>query len=403
MPFAEFLQSFKSMATPQDLNYLFGKWRDSLDKSDWGVPSQGEVVEFIGLLQQAIANEANKDAAKRQARVEALDKVRQYVQDPGTPKFQGIEPNRFAFQLALRVREPSLINQTDIGVCGVNSVVIYFAKTDPKGFVEYATQLMKEGRGRFRTLEVIPSGPVRNGELNGKWPAADVVTLGSLGLGFWPAKFKILQGHTPGEVLGLLQSAGYTAIDKTLTLTRFTLSWEALAENLRDAAMDVASGKMVILKSNSDLQNAMVATRKANDAYVQNKYKEQVRQNPTKHLLHLQEEVVSNSRKGQAGLPLQFNFASTNNNAPGGITQEHFQAGSRTNHFTLISKLSVDGNLAQGKVRIKCYTWGNSYDNYVSLESFLPFYGGYIVASAMPDPGKTESPPASPPAWLPVD
>jgi hypothetical protein len=58
---------------------------------------------------QAVAAE-NKNAAKKLERVNALQSI-DYLGFQGHSRFDGVYPRCFAFQLALRVREPSLINQ----------------------------------------------------------------------------------------------------------------------------------------------------------------------------------------------------------------------------------------------------------------------------------------------------
>jgi hypothetical protein len=49
----------------------------------------------------------------------------------------------FAFQLALCVREPSLLNQAKVGISGENSLMIFLAKKTPSQFAEHAIDLMR--------------------------------------------------------------------------------------------------------------------------------------------------------------------------------------------------------------------------------------------------------------------
>jgi hypothetical protein len=48
----------------------------------------------------------------------ALSKVLSYNETPCKVCFSGVDPSVFAFQLALHIREPSLLNQKSLGVFG---------------------------------------------------------------------------------------------------------------------------------------------------------------------------------------------------------------------------------------------------------------------------------------------
>jgi hypothetical protein len=130
----------------------------------------------------------------------ALGKVFSYNEDPWTPKFSNIDPSVFAFQLALRIREPSLMNQKEVGVCGETSLMIFFAKNTPSAFADYAISLMRRGEGKFYGLTVTPHSSTLSGSHAGKMPEADIVTIGSLGLGL----FAFTVGTTAKDVCKLL-------------------------------------------------------------------------------------------------------------------------------------------------------------------------------------------------------
>ena len=337
MSFAILLNTFKGMATPADLDYLFGTMRSQLDGY---TPTQQETHEFIGSLIQAIGNELIKDANKRQERVQALGNIRIYNNAPGDVKFKGINPHVFAFQLALRVREPSLIDQYAVGLCGANSVMIFFAKHDPKGFAKYAIDLMKDGKGSFNNMLVEPTWSVTGGDWNGKMSAADVVTMGSLGIYFID---KLLgEGAIPSTIVSWLKQAGFpNPEDKSFD---FPFGWraDALEANLRAAAQDTQAGKLVIIATNGKIVNAMAQARNA---------------------------VISTS-----GNPQDVRKAGDRNRfMPVGENDQWIRS---TNHWTLVSKLDVDDKF----VKVKLYSWKEVLSFSVAKDKFLSYYGGHVTS-----------------------
>ena len=335
MSFAILLNTFRGMATPADLDYLFGTMRSQLDSY---TPTQQETHEFIGSFIQAIGNEMNKDANKRQERIQALGSIRVYNGAPGEVKFKGINPHVFAFQLALRVREPSLIDQDQVGLCGANSVLIFFAKHDPKGFAKYALDLMKSGKGSFKDLLVNPTWSVTGGNWNSKMAAADVVTMGSLGIYFID---KLLgEGAIPSTIVSWLTQAGFPkAADKSFD---FPFGWriEALEANLREAAQDAQAGKLVIIATNGKIVNAMAQTKAL-----------------------VSTGTPQDARKG----------GDYNRFMP---ISENDQWVRSTNHWTVVSKLEVEDKF----VKVKLYSWKEVLSFSVAKDKFLSYYGGHVTS-----------------------
>ncbi len=94
--------------------------------------------------------------------------------------FEGIDPHRFAFQSALRVREPSFINQGDLDLCGPNSIVIAFAKRDPEGYAHLCVDLMRKGSGYFGDMKIKASDALLARKPLLQLHDADYVVLASL-------------------------------------------------------------------------------------------------------------------------------------------------------------------------------------------------------------------------------
>lgn len=114
MSFETFLNQFKGKyQKPKDaFDYVFATERKNLDKYR---PTLPEAMAFSDFLRAAILLEEKPRSTDRAA---ALDKIYAYNKDPGKPYFRGIDPHVFAFQLALRVRDASLLNQANVGICG---------------------------------------------------------------------------------------------------------------------------------------------------------------------------------------------------------------------------------------------------------------------------------------------
>src|SRR5690606_28296681 len=155
---------------------LFGAWRNRLDGLQ---PTQQETEQFITLMMRAVQAEAKP---RSNARLQALTKLRVFNATPGQIVFSEMDPHVVAFQLALRIREPALIDQSELGLCGGNSLMVHFARKSPEGYAEYAISLLKTGSGKFHSMDVAPSLATKWGWFTGKMAAADIVALGSLGL-----------------------------------------------------------------------------------------------------------------------------------------------------------------------------------------------------------------------------
>jgi hypothetical protein len=259
MPFDEFLQTFHQKLRQQRvqervrphleqyfefegpapnhikdaLDYVFGWEKGNLDSYH---PNQKQTRDFIDYLIFAVRSE-NK--ARSPERCLALSKVLSYNETLGKVCFSGVDPSVFAFQLALRIREPSLLNQKSLGVCGAASLMTSFAKHNPAAFADYAISLMRQGRASFHGMTITPGSQIIAGQYSEKMAEADLVTMGSLATGFLGS---IKEGKSAPGMCEWLRKAGYSNVnDKTF----FESSTTDPLANLRQAEAATASGKLV--------------------------------------------------------------------------------------------------------------------------------------------------------------
>src|SRR5262249_37079749 len=96
------------------------------------------------------------------------------------PAFPEINRFKFAFQLALRIREPKLINQSQTNLCGPNALVIQMAREQPARYAALATQLFLTGRGFIDELKIEPDRSILLGFSDSALGECDYVVLGSV-------------------------------------------------------------------------------------------------------------------------------------------------------------------------------------------------------------------------------
>ena len=333
------------------LDYVFGVCRAQLDSY---LPSQAKTREFIQDLQFAITEEKK---LLSQDRILALGKVFSYNEMPGQSYFPGINPSVFAFQLALRIREPSLIDQRGIGICGENALMIFFAKNTPSAFAEYAVSLMRTGTGRFLGLPVSPSAQTFWGasiwELNEKkfgknnLAEADFVTLASLAKSLFGT---IESLASPEEMVGQLSKAGFLKVRNKLlqTLLDENIPYSP-ATNLKEAAAAVADGKIVILGVHAQWIKVLRELKIGWSNYFFDSY------------------LLRGSGK-------KWNSPTGRGIKSGDSVQARKSGEAR--HWILVTYLKLTAT----DVTIKLYSWGNPLQATLPLKLFLSYYLGYVAA-----------------------
>jgi len=386
------------------LDYVFGSERKNLDSYE---PDQNQTRDFIDYLIFAIQAENKKNREQEeenkkkkeelsQDRCLALTKLLDYNENPGTPYFSDIKPPVFAFQLALRVREPSLIDQSDVGICGENSLMIYFAKNTPSAFAGYGISLMRNGWGNFHGLMVKPSPEIvesfipeflrekynalRESSIRSsytdylerkaskdetlpskmlaakKMAAADFVIMGSLTMGFFGS---IKEGSWPDDVCERLSKAGLQNVENKVN--PFS---EPNKQNLTDACTAVKAGKLVMLCVWPELvvelrsyklflaKNLLLAGKPES---VESGY----------YLQRGSGKKWEEALKGEGGLDL----TST-------VRASAKKGDLKSRHWILVTHLVE----AEGKVTIKLYSWQHPVQGTLLLETFMTHYQGYVAA-----------------------
>ena len=351
MSFETFLNQFKSKyQDPKNaFDYVFATERKNLDEYR---PTLPEAMAFIDFLRAAILLEEKPRSKDRAA---ALDKIYDYNKDPGKPYFPGIDPHVFAFQLALRTREPSLLNQAKVGICGENSLMIFFAKNTPSEFAEYAISLMRAGSGKFHGLTVKPEATTWWGastwNLNKeKLAEVDFVTIGGLAGGLFG---NIKEGTTPEQVCILLSKAGFSNTqDKIDQRDAFPGSADSI-ENLNSAAEAVKANKIVILGVHAEWIDMLRDLK----AYYARKWG--------------QPELLRGSGKTWEQGPIK--------GAP--FVQKRKPGARGQRHWILVTYLEPTPT----DVTIKLYSWQNPLYATFERETFLSYYEGYVAADPPAD------------------
>lgn len=85
------------------------------------------------------------------------------------------------YQLALRILDPSRINQKRTGLCGPAALAMEIAGSRPDEFAKFAADLVRTGRGQICNYIVHPSEQIRNYRIpRNSIPEADFLVLASL-------------------------------------------------------------------------------------------------------------------------------------------------------------------------------------------------------------------------------
>jgi hypothetical protein len=346
----EFTTKYQNQKPKDALDYVFASKRKELDAYR---PTLAEADAFIEILRATILAEKKSSSTDRAA---ALEKILYYNKTPGGAYFPGIDPHVFAFQLALRIREPSLLNQAKVGICGENSLMIFFAKKTPSEFAEYAISLIRTGSGKFHGLMVKPPSTSFWGksiwDINKeKLAAVDFVTLASLA----PSLFgEIEEGTTPKQVCDLLSKAGFSNTQNKVEASEAFPGSPDSIRNLKEAVAALKADKIVILS----VQAEWIAMLKTLKAFYAKEWPELGR--------------VSGKKWEELGMggPIK-----------GGPWVTKRKAGPPKGHWILVTYLEP----TQTEVAVKLYSWQTPLHATFELGIFLSYYEGYVAADPPAD------------------
>lgn len=127
--------------------------------------------------------------------------------------FTHLDPTKLYLQLVLRVLEPRLINQANFGLCGPATIAILQAKVDPVTYVNFAIDLLKNGRATIGKWDCEPSEMLRAySDVDGPNTicSADWLVLASLRNRFQPWTTTKGFGTDYWALFEMLQKSGFT-------------------------------------------------------------------------------------------------------------------------------------------------------------------------------------------------
>jgi|SRR5579863_9307425 len=331
---------------------IFGVSREEL--STIQPTSAKELSDFIDLLLEIDTHESKSQSDLRQR---AWKLIKAFIANPpNPPQFANVDVLKFAFQLALRVREPQLIAQGNLGICGANAVVVYHARQDPHDYAQLGINLMTTGQGKFGQKKLEPNPNVKAGFNTVQLAEADYVILtavrGSATLvekvlrtqGKKARALGIGAGLAPGAVTEILRAAGYTHVEDH-SHDFSTTNWN---KNLAKAKQRVEEGYLVMFSINAKLAQAMV-----DDKAMELSSLDVSGDTWEKSL------ATASSGKGELLHPLP----------------------SRpivySNHWVLVRKFVIT---EKESITIKLYSWGESVKRTIPYKKFLDYYDGFISA-----------------------
>jgi hypothetical protein len=332
-------------------------------------PLQRHALRFLEAFRDLVADEVKDDDTLLENRAAALDKIQKFVNNqtgPSCAAFPHINPYRYAIDLALRVRRPRIIDQSETTFCGPVCIMCAYFKTDPKAATKFALNLVENGWGMLKQYRIDPEEHIKNKAPPDRFDMTPVdwLLLTSLRYHFEPlaallglfskdAADPLRQLTKPGLLTAMLTKMGYKAVsDRTFgfetlptvakvadAVTRYSMrsgSHSGLGgfserAHLESAARNLARGRLIFL---------LAYIRMSEMAPVEDK---------------------SNRFPKGGGNSLVPTFG---------------DIGLPELHWTLVRKLTVVGD----RVLIRFYTWGKVREANFAMDPFLRVYRGYVWA-----------------------
>lgn len=312
---------------------VYGLSRSQLAALD--PPGVDAVQPLLQAFEAAIQQEAKP---KSPARAAAIGRLIRFSANPRA--FKGHyrrRTARFVLEVALRVREPKLVDQMGAGICGQNSMVIAWVKNDPDDYVKRALQLFKHGETTFYGKRIkAPAGRSLR-DLKPMAFVADRLVLGAIAkAALYDLDDKLfgVSGTSGPALRRILREIGCTQITYRLRSEMGRRPF-GLAD-LQTLAQQFATDRVVIMSYNS--------------AFGVTAYRH---------------------REDNLG-PHQSRWAA---NAETFDMQIAHRGGRKADHWSLVDRFEILGD----RVRIKFYTWGDRSDIVVPQAAFLECYGGYVA------------------------
>ncbi len=306
-------------------------------------------IEFVQWFRNVV--EHQKVSAKTDDRKVAFDILeKDLLGNVRVGAFPKIDPVKFAFQLALRIREPKLINQTSTNLCGPNSLVIQMARDRPSQYATIATQLYRTGKSALDKLPIEPANSIVQGFDAAALGECDYVVLGSV-----RNSAAILYGDgivrtiglltKPGVLCDWLRQAGYKSVEDH---TFFDVPF--YAKPISAATGGSLHGPRTTGFS-SPSNNAQKVTN--------------LRLMATK--LGTGHKVIMNAEALLSAGLVQDNLTGSGLTGPSNAMETH---------WTFVSKMTLS---ATHVAEIKLYTWGGSFKKQnIPIDDFASRYAGFV-------------------------
>jgi len=262
-----------------------------------------------------------------------------------------VDPVKFAFQLALRVREPRLINQMNANLCGPNSILIDLARDQPVQYVKLAIDLFKTGTGKLGNMTVKPVEKLLNSYNAEALGECDYVVLGSLRDStalLWGDLVRNIGTLTkPGVLCAYLRDAGYNDVEDH---TFFDVPFYVQPISL------ITSGSIHAPRPTGFTEPKNPAQKIANLQQMASK-------------IFGGHKAIMNAE----GVGLDQAIALGNT-----VTNSGLQGPSNAmaTHWTLVTKLTLSSTHV---TNIKLYTWGGSFSQQnIDIGAFVSRYAGFV-------------------------
>ncbi len=356
----DFLTYFEELKKMSDANKAVAKLYSDLGSFEQ--PDDLELPLFLEWFGDVVARETRKNSIDLKTlgapRVESINGVREWALGKKAAKsahFVNVSAPRFAFQLALRLRKPSSIEQGSTALCGAVAILYSLAKLSPAAFTKIAIDLFNSGKAKLNLLPLDPSPSVLHGFagqhilcevdyvlLTSLRQCSDVSSLGA------PTNV-VNETLTAGTMCTMLRNAQYkNVMDHTFIDAPSFVVWAAektlgqiIFDTNRATTVSDPSDKSQKLKSLEQACKELGAGRVV--------------------MIMGHTQIAELLKKGQDG------FTSLTLNA---LTR------TLNRHWVAVRKLGVVGTT----VELRVISWGQRYQGKIKLDDFLALYEGYVSA-----------------------
>ena len=326
-----------------------------------------ELRDFLTFLSLFVRKEIKKQGGEAKSLSDPRSKGIQAILDwlpeaqENSPAFSGVKLIPFAYQLALRVRKPALIEQSSTALCGAVALLYSFAKLTPEKFAKLGMDLYQKGVGLFNELVLDPTPKIKTGFTGQK-----------------------LLGEVDYVLLTSLRQCGDVSnLGGSLNVPNETLTAGSICSQLRLAGYKDVTNSTFINVSGFALKLAEVALgQKIYDSKSANPGADAG--DKAKMLLNLQ-RASNELAKGRFVLMMGHGEISEAIKAKKSkIGDSEPSALDRTlrRHWTAVRKIDVQTKDEHNKtVSLRIITWGKRYDGQLELDNFLAHYEGFVSAT----------------------